>query len=165
MRSSLVLKSVLFCVLFNGAAIATAQASHLAREINRIGNACEANVPKVGMTTAEQGGAPSTVANAPGETAAVGDISFADTAKNQLNSLIESAAKVGATVNSSSCDGLMAQVAIDTLTADSGVQSKVLSDEDDVLAHQPNAVPLSAAAWLFSSALFGFVMVANRRKV
>jgi len=165
MRSSLILKSVLFCVLFNGAAIATAQAAHLAREINRIGNTCEAHGPKVGMTAADQGSAPSTVANAPGETAGAGDISFADTAKNQLNHLIESAAKVGATVNSSSCDGLMAQVAIDKLMANSVTQSKVLSGENDVLTHQPNAVSLSAAAWLFSSALFGFVMVANRRKV
>ena len=55
MRSSLILKSVLFCVLFNGAAIATAQAAHLAREINRIGNTCEAHGPKVGMTAADQG--------------------------------------------------------------------------------------------------------------
>lgn len=165
MRSSLVLKSVLFCVLFNGAAVATTQAAHLAREINRLGNTCEAYGPKVGMTAADQGDAAPTVANAQGEAAAVGDISFADSAKNQLNNLIESAAKVGATVNSSSCDGLMAQVAIDKLTADSGAQSKVLRDGDDVLTHQSNAVPLSAAAWLFSSALFGFVMVANRRKV
>ncbi|TPG75381.1 hypothetical protein [Pseudomonas arsenicoxydans] len=30
---------------------------------------------------------------------------------------------------------------------------------------QGNAVPIPAAAWLFSSALFGFVLFANRRKV
>ena len=65
MRSSLVLKSVLFCVLFNGAAIATAQAANLTREINRMGDACQAYGPKAGMTAAEQGGAPSTVANGP----------------------------------------------------------------------------------------------------
>lgn len=165
MRSSLVLKSVLFCVLFNGAAIATAQTANLTREINRMGDACQAYGPKAGMTAAEQGGAPSTVANGPGAAASVSDTSFADTAKNQLNSLIESATKVGATVNSSSCDGLMAQLAVDKLTADSGTQSKVLSGGDDALGNQSNAVPLAAAAWLFSSALFGFVMVANRRKV
>jgi hypothetical protein len=165
MRSSLVLKSVLFCVLFNGAAIATAQATNLAHEINRMGNACQAYGPKVGMTDTEQGGAPSTVANGSGAAASVSDISFADTAKNQLDSLVESATKVGASVNSSSCDGLMAQLVIDKLTADSVAQSKVLSGGDDALTNQPDAVPLSAAAWLFSSALFGFVMVANRRKV
>lgn len=31
--------------------------------------------------------------------------------------------------------------------------------------NQQNAVPIPAAAWLFSSALFGFVLFANRRKV
>lgn len=165
MRSSLVLKSVLFCVLFNGAAIATAQASPLIREINRIGNSCDAAGPKVGMTAAEQGGAASTVANGAGAAATVSDIDYADTAKNQLDGLVESAAKAGATVNSSSCDGLMAQLVVDKLTVDSGTQSKVLISADDALINPPNAVPLSAAAWLFSSALFGFVMVANRRKV
>lgn len=165
MRSSLVLKSVLFCVLFNGAAIATAHATNLAHEINRIADFCAASGPKVGTTAEGQAGAPSTVASELGAPVSLSDTSSVDTAKDQLNSLINSVVKVGATVNSSSCDGLMAQLNTDKFTADLDAQAKVLSGGVDAFTNQPNAVPLSAAAWLFSSALFGFVMVANRRKV
>lgn len=165
MRSSLVIKSVLFCVLFNGAAIASAHASNLAHEINRIGNSCAGAGPTTGTAIEERGEAPSTVASGPGAPASISYIYLADVAKDQIHSLIESAAKVGATVNRSSCDGLMAQLATDRFTTDLDVQSKVLSGGDDAFTNQPNAVPLSAAAWLFSSALFGFVMVANRRKI
>ncbi|MHC8354610.1 hypothetical protein ACYZTL_05050 [Pseudomonas sp. LB3P81] len=164
MRSSLVIKSVLFCALFNGAAVASAHATNLAHEINRIGNSCAGSEPKSGTAAEEQGDAPSNVASSLGAAPSVSDISSADTAKDQLKSLIESVAKVDATVNSSTCDGLMAQLASGKLMADSGAQNKVLSGGDDAF-NQPNAVPLSAAAWLFSSALFGFVMVANRRKI
>ena len=44
MRKSLILKCVLLSVLFNGAAVATAQAANLAHEISRIGNSCEESV-------------------------------------------------------------------------------------------------------------------------
>ncbi|MET0946891.1 MAG: hypothetical protein ABWY17_00370 [Pseudomonas sp.] len=165
MRSSLVLKSVLFCVLFNGAAIANANASHLAHEISRIADSCAAAGPKTGMAAEAQTGAPSTAANGLGATASIGDVDSADTAKNPLNGLIESAVKVGATVNSSACDGLMAQLVNDKFSAELDAQATVLSGGADAFTDQSNAVPLSAAAWLFSSALFGFVMVANRRKV
>ncbi|MCU1761118.1 VPLPA-CTERM sorting domain-containing protein [Pseudomonas sp. 14P_8.1_Bac3] len=165
MRSSVLLKSVLFCVLFNGAAIAGAQASNLAHEINRIGNSCEGSAPEVGMAVEEQGGAPYTVGSGLGAPTSVSDVYFTDTTKDQLNSLVASAAKGSASVNSSSCDGLMAQLATEKFTADLDAQSKVLSGGADAFTSQPNAVPLPAAAWLFSSALFGFVVVANRRKV
>lgn len=42
------------------------------------------------------------------------------------------------------------------------------TDFDDFVVgvnFKPSVVPLPAAAWLFGSALFGFVMVSNRRKV
>lgn len=35
----------------------------------------------------------------------------------------------------------------------------------DSYVNQPNVVPLPAAAWLFGTALFGFITVSNRRKV
>jgi hypothetical protein len=40
-----------------------------------------------------------------------------------------------------------------------------LAGTADSYINQQSAVPLPAAAWLLSSALFGFVVVANRRKV
>jgi hypothetical protein len=46
--------------------------------------------------------------------------------------------------------------------------AKVDADYDDYvvgLKFAPSVVPLPAAAWLFGSALFGFITVSNRRKV
>jgi hypothetical protein len=46
--------------------------------------------------------------------------------------------------------------------------AKVDADYDDFVVgvkFAPSPVPLPAAAWLFGSALFGFMMVSNRRKV
>lgn len=165
MRKSLVLKCVLLSVLFNGAAIAAAQASNLAHEISRIGNSCEESGAQVGMAVEQQGGAPFTVGDGLGVPTSVSDTYFADNTKDQLNSLVESASKVGATVNSSSCDGLMTELANSKFAANPDIQSKVLGGASEAFVNQPNAVSLPAAAWLFSSALLGFVVVANRRKV
>ena len=165
MRKSLVLKCVLLSVLFNGAAIASAQASNLAYEISRIGNSCEESGPQVGMAVEEQGGAPFTVGGGLGVPTSVSDIYFANNTKEQFNNLVESASKESAAVNSSACDGLMAELAGGKFSAGLDAQSKVLDGGAEAFANQPNAVSLPAAAWLFSSALFGFVVVANRRKV
>lgn len=165
MRKSLVLKSVLLSVLLNGAAIAGAQASNLAYEISRLGNSCVESGPQLGMAVEEQGGAPFTVSGGVGVPTSVSDVYFADNAKEQFNSLIESAARAGASVNSSACDGLMAELASGKFSTNPDTQTTVLNVAAEVFTSQPNAVSLPAAAWLFSSALFGFVMVANRRKV
>ncbi|CAI8804321.1 Secreted protein [Pseudomonas sp. IT-P12] len=165
MRKSLVFKCVLLSVLFNGAVITSAQASNLAYEISRIGNSCEEAGPQLGMAVEQQGGAPYTVGVGPGVPTSVSETYFSDNTKQQLNNLVESAAKVSAPVNSSACDGLMAQLAQGKFLANSDTQTKVLGGGGEVFANQPIAVSLPAAAWLFSSALFGFVMVANRRKV
>lgn len=165
MRKSLVLKCVLLSVLVNGAVIASAQASNLAYEISRIGNSCEDSGAQLGMAVEEQGGAPFSVGGGLGVPTSVSDMYFADNTKEQFNSLVESASKVGAAVNSSSCDGLMAQLANGKFSANLEVPGKVLVGVSEAFTNQSNAVSLPAAAWLFSSALFGFVMVANRRKV
>lgn len=165
MRKSLVLKCVLLSVLFNGAAIVTAQASNLAHEISRIGNSCEESGAQVGMAVEEQGGAPFTAGGGRAVPTSVSDIYFADNTKEQFNSLVESATKVGASVNSSSCDGLLAELASGKFSTNPEAQSKVLGGVSEAFVNQSNAVSLPAAAWLFSSALLGFVVVANRRKV
>jgi len=165
MRKSLILKCVLLSVLCNGAAVATAQAGNLAHEISRIGNSCEESGAQVGMAVEQQGGAPFTVGGGLGVPTSVSDIYFADNTKEQFNSLVESASKVGTSVNSSSCDGLMAELAGGKFSTNPDAQTKVLGGVSEVFASQPNAVSLPAAAWLFSSALLGFLVVANRRKV
>lgn len=165
MRKSLVLKSVLLSVLLNGAVIATAHAGNLAYEISRIGNSCEESGPQLGLAVEEQGGAPFTVASGLGVPTSVSDMFFADNTKEQFNNLIASATKVGASVNSSACDGLMAELASSKVSENLEASGKILGGVSEAFASQPNAVSLPAAAWLFSSALFGFVVVANRRKV
>jgi hypothetical protein len=165
MRKSVVVKSLLLSVLLNGAAVFSVQASNLAYEISRIGNFCDESRAQLAMAVEEQGGSPLSVGNGLNVSTAAGDAYFATTAKEQFNSLIESASRAGTSVNSSSCDGLMAQLGNSMSIVDSDTQAKLLGGTVEAVTSQPNAVPLSAAAWLFSSALFGFVMVANRRKV
>lgn len=46
-----------------------------------------------------------------------------------------------------------------------GVHLRALPDGESETYVTPSAVPLPAAVWLFGSALFGFMMVSNRRKV
>jgi hypothetical protein len=46
-----------------------------------------------------------------------------------------------------------------------GVHLRALPDGQSETYVTPSAVPLPAAVWLFGSALFGFMMVSNRRKV
>ncbi|MEX3772707.1 hypothetical protein [Pseudomonas sp. MYb118] len=165
MRKSLVFKCVLLSVLSNGAAVVSAQASNLAYEISRIGGSCEEAAPQRGTAVEEQSGAPFTLGVSSAIPAGANETNLAANTKQQFNILVESAAKVSASVNTSSCDGLMAQLAQGKFLANSDTPTKVLSAGTEVFTNQPIAVSLPAAAWLFSSALFGFVMVANRRKV
>ncbi|MNP27423.1 hypothetical protein D3C76_1203330 [compost metagenome] len=69
-----------------------------------------------------------------------------------------------ASVNTSACDGLMAEVAKQQFVIDP-LQDKGLTGDSAFHDTQPNAVPVSAVVWLFSSALLGFIVVANRRKI
>ncbi|MEZ1314563.1 hypothetical protein QIW53_00940 [Pseudomonas fluorescens] len=165
MRKSFVFKSVLLSVLVNGAVVASAHASNLAYEISRISDACEKGGPKSGNAAEAQRGSPLSVGVVIGVPASASENSAGANTRQQLNNLVESAANMTASVNSSACDGLMAQLAQGKFLADSDTQTKVMGTASEAFTNQPIAVSLPAAAWLFSSALFGFVMVANRRKV
>lgn len=165
MSSTRLGKYALFLVLSNGAAFTGAQASSLAYEISRIGNSCEQTGSQTGMATEDQAGSPSANSNGAGSSASIGEIYLKNTPAAQLGNLIQSASGAAASVNTSACDGLMTQVASDKSVVDPDTQNKVLGAVADAVVHQPTAVPLSAAAWLFSSALLGFIVVANRRKV
>lgn len=165
MRKSLVFKCVLLSVLFNGAAIAGAQASNLAYEISRISSSCEQSAPQRGAAAEEQGSELLTMAVNAVVPALANETIVAQNTKQQFNLLVESAGKVDAAVNTPTCDGLMAQLATGKFLENSETPTKVLGVSTQAFTNQPIAVSLPAAAWLFSSALFGFVMVANRRKV
>lgn len=165
MRKSLVIKSVLLSVLFNGAAILSAQASDLTYEISRIGTSCAENAPKTGMPVEEQTSAPITFGSGHGVPSLLSAIYFYNAPAAQLTNLFTSASDPVTSVNSSACDGLMAELPNDKLVADVSAQGKGLSAQTNAYGTQQNAMSLPAAAWLFSSALLGFVVVANRRKV
>ncbi|VVM43139.1 hypothetical protein PS662_00402 [Pseudomonas fluorescens] len=165
MRSTRLVKYAVFVMLSTGAAFASAQTSNLAYEISRIGTSCDETRSHNGVATDAQAGSPSAESNEAGTSASIGELYLKNTPAAQLGNLIQSASGAVASVNTSACDGLMTQVAGDKSVVDSDTQSKVLGAVTDVVAHQPAAVPLSAAAWLFSSALLGFIVVANRRKV
>jgi hypothetical protein len=165
MRSTLVIKFVLFSVILSGAAVASAQATSLADEISRISNTSEAPTPQLGTALEEHaGGASLAFGKGLGLPSLITDVYFDNAHSAKFNSVIHHAdSGVGVPVNSSSSDGLMAAVDNKQFKIDSTVQDKSLVEVSDI--NQPNAVPLPAAAWLFSSALFGFIVVANRRKI
>lgn len=165
MRSTLVIKFVLFSVILNAAAVASAQATSLSYEISRISNTSEESRPQLGTALEERAsGALLTFGKGLGLPSLITDIYFDDAHSAKFNSVIHHAdSGVGVSVNSSSGDGLMAAVDTKQFKIDSTIQDKSLVEVSDI--NQLNAVPLPAAAWLFSSALFGFIVVANRRKI
>ena len=162
MRSTLVIKFVLLSVILNGAAVASVQADSLANEIS---NASEALRPQLGTALEKHaGGALFTFGKGLGLPSLTTDIHLEDAPSAKANSVNHHAdSGVDVSVNSSSRDGLMAAVDNKKFKIDSSLQDKSLVGVSDI--NQPNAVPLSAAAWLFSSALIGFIVVANRRKI
>ncbi|MHC8400553.1 hypothetical protein ACYZTX_14015 [Pseudomonas sp. MDT1-17] len=161
MRSTLVIKFVLFSVILNGAAVASVQATSLPNENSRISTACDALSSQLGKALEERpSGAPLTVGSSLGLASSISAILDDD----QPDSMRDSGSGAGSTVNTFSCDGLMAAATSDPLVG-LDVQHKELVGGSDSYINQPNAVSLPAAAWLFSSALFGFIVVANRRKV
>ncbi|MHC8299313.1 hypothetical protein [Pseudomonas sp. ZS1P83] len=161
MRSTLVIKFVLFSVILNGAAVASVEATSFPNEINRINTTCGGLGSQLGKALEEHpSGAPLAVGSGLQWASSIAAILDDD----QPNSMINSGPGAGSTVNTFSCDGLMAAVTSASLVG-LDVQDKGLAGGSDSYINQPNAVPLPAAAWLFSSALFGFIVVANRRKI
>lgn len=160
MRSTLVIKFVLLSVILNGAAVASAQATSLA-----VSTACEEFGPQLCTALKEHtGGALLTFGKGFGLPSLITDIYVDDAHSPKVNRVVHHAdSGVDVSVNSTSHDGLMAAVDNKKFKIDSSLQDKSLVGVSDV--NQPNAVPLSAAAWLFSSALLGFIVVANRRKI
>jgi hypothetical protein len=160
MRPTLFIKFVLFSTLLNGAAVFSAQATSFTNEFNNMNIACADLVTETGLdlegpatgelSTFESSlGVPSLVSNS------------AQLA--QFSSVIyRSESGKGNAVNSSACDGLMAAASSEQLKDVQAIDPTATADS---FASPSNAVPLPAAAWLFSSALFGFIVVANRRKV
>lgn len=161
MRPILVIKSVLVLMLVNGAVVLNAQATTFVNEYNRMSNACDAVSSQMGTSLAEPSDSELlSFGNGLGVPSLVTEIYFDGSHSAKFSSVVHQAGSTDS-VNVSSCDGLMAAASSDQPAVDlSGQDTELVT-----MSNEPKAVPLSAVAWLFSSALFGFVMVANRRKV
>lgn len=159
MRTTVFIKLIVLFATLNGVAVATAQAANLPYEISRISSACEGARTQAAVASTEA----ATVASTNLGTAHGGSSLDAKSAKIS-NADNGSKSGVNASVNSSACDGLMTEVAKQPFAINS-VQDKGLAGDSAFHDTQPNAVPVSAVVWLFSSALLGFIVVANRRKI
>lgn len=84
---------------------------------------------------------------------------------NGVNSSGELVDSLGLWANAANFNGLLAALASDDFRVGLHIQAIGGQGVSDSYVNQLNPVPLPAAAWLFASALFGFVVVANRRKV
>jgi hypothetical protein len=159
MRTTVFIKLMVLFATLNGVAVSTAQATNLPNEISRISGACEGARAQAGV--ASTGSAAAATANLGNDHSG----SSPDTQSAQLaTSDTGSKSGASASVNTSACDGLMTKVAAQPFVIDP-VQDKGLTGETAFHDTQANAVPVSAVVWLFSSALLGFIVVANRRKI
>jgi hypothetical protein len=161
MRPTAVIKPVLIMMLLNGVAIFNAQATSFVNESNRMGNSCDALRSQAGISLEESSSSELlNLGSGLGVPSLVTDIYFDGGQSAKFSSVVHHPGSTES-VNVSSCDGLMAGVTGDQVMVNLDAQDS----EQTAITTQPKAVPLSAAAWLFSSALLGFVVVANRRKV
>ncbi|MEB2519439.1 hypothetical protein SOP85_29050 [Pseudomonas sp. YuFO20] len=159
MRTTVFIKLMVLFATLNGVAASIAHAANLPNEISRISSACEG------------ARAQSAVASTEGITAAASSLGKASDGSSPSAQIAQVASAntgsksgASASVNTSACDGLMTKVATQAFAIDP-VQDKGLTGESAFHDTQPNALPVSAVVWLFSSALLGFIVVANRRKI
>lgn len=159
MRTTVFIKLIVLFATLNGVAVATAQAASLPYEISRISSACEG------------ARAQATAVSTEGTTAAAASLgkdhggSSLDAKSAKISSTDNgSGSGASASVNTSACDGLMTEVATQQFAIDP-LHDKGMTGDSAFHDTQPNAVPVSAVVWLFSSALLGFIVVANRRKI
>jgi len=161
MRTTVVIKAVLALVILNGGIVCNAQAANFINDYNSMKNSCDALKAQLG-TIPDDSSASEVLAlgNGLGVPALLTDIYFDGVQSARFSSIT---AHTGTTesVNVSSGDGLMASVSNDHAIVDLNEHETGLTS----LSSPPKAVPFSAVAWLFSSALLGFVVMANRRKV
>ncbi len=161
MRTTVVMKTVFALVLLIGGAVSNSQAASFINDYNRMSNSCDALKEQLGTVLEEPSGNEIlSLGNGLGVPALLTDIYFDGVQSAQFSSVPHLPGSTES-VNISSSDGLMASVSKDHAIVElSGQETGVTS-----ISIQPKAVPFAAVAWLFSSALFGFVVMTNRRKI
>ncbi|WCM53752.1 hypothetical protein OH720_12310 [Pseudomonas sp. WJP1] len=159
MRTTVFIKLIVLFATLNGVAVSSAIAANLPYEISRISSACEGARAQAAAASTE-GALAATESLGKDHGGSSPDAKSVKLTSTDNGS--ESAAN--ASVNTSACDGLMTEVATQQFVIDP-LHDKGMTGESAFHVTQPNAVPVSAVVWLFSSALLGFIVVANRRKI
>ncbi len=184
MHPTLFIESALLLILLNGATISSAQAASFVYKPSCKSNPDEDLRPQLGMLIKEPaGGAPFISRNSidvpsslPGGNAIgfhtdfSGDsdtqsIATKGVLNNRVNALGGWVSVLGPCANASSFNSLIAAFSNGQFRVGRPVQGIGLAGTANSYINQRSAIPLPAAAWLFSSALFGFILFANRRKV
>ncbi|MGE8063658.1 hypothetical protein [Pseudomonas sp. NPDC089569] len=161
MHPTVVIKSVLVVMVLGSAATFNAQASNFVNESSRMDSSRDAVKSQVGVAPEATSGS-GLIAYGKGREVAsvVADTHLEGAPSAKSNSVTHESRSTGS-VKVPAGDGLMASVSSDQ----SVINPDARSIESNGISTQQKAVPISAVVWLFSSALFGFVVVANRRKV
>lgn len=172
MRLVLLTKSLVLLLLLNGASVLCAQAAGSVSESEQPGSLLHRSDSYAGVPFSFQ----SEPARLPG----IGAVGFLSTLSREhdmhslkgewllrdgLSAADKSSGFLGALTGAGSFDGLIAVLVEGRLRVGLHSQGIGLIGSSVVYPAQPTAVPLPAAAWLFASALFGFIVVASRRKV
>jgi hypothetical protein len=163
MHPMLLIEAVLL-LLLSGATVTTVQAASMKADVAQVANgSSEALLSRVSLLAVDR---PNAVLNAPNDDLGV-QLSIANPYFTDAHFAGNYLAGTGLRVNPIPFDGLIAAHASGHFKVGLQDQSMGLADQSMSYSYvnQPSAVPLSTAAWLFASALLGFVTVANRRKV
>ena len=184
MHLTLFTKYVLLLMLLNSATVSSAQADSLVYKSSCMSNSGKDLGPQLGMLIkAHAGGALFIFRNSidvpsslPGGNAIGFHTDFSGDSNTQsiatkgvlnhgVNALGEGVSFLGPCANASSFNSLIAALANGQFRVGRHVQGTGLAGTANSHINQRSAISLPAAAWLFSSALFGFIVFANRRKV
>ncbi|WP_157015994.1 hypothetical protein [Pseudomonas batumici] len=141
MHLTLFIKSVLLLTLLNGATVSSAQAASLVYKSSCMSHSGEDLRPQPGMLIQEHAGGALFIS------------------RNSIN------VPLSLPGGASSCNSLIAALANGQFRVGRHVQGIGLAGTANSYINQRRALSLPAAAWLFSSVLFGFIVFANRRKV
>ncbi|WP_338523241.1 hypothetical protein NUH87_26030 [Pseudomonas batumici] len=184
MHLTLFIKSVLLLILLNGATVSSAQAASLVYKSSCMSNPGEDLRPQPGMLIQEHAGGALFISrnsinvplSLPGGNAIGFHTDFSGDSDTQgmatkgvlnngVNALGEWVSFLGPCANAYSFNRLMAAPANGQFRVGRHVQGIDLTGTANSYINQRRALSLPAAAWLFSSVLFGFIVFANRRKV
>ncbi|MEA1604707.1 hypothetical protein [Pseudomonas spirodelae] len=172
MRLVLLTKSLVLLLLLNGASVSCAQAAGSASESEQARNILHRSDLYAGV--------PFSFQSKPARLPSISAIGLLSTLsrehdvqslkgewllRDEFSAADKSSGFLGVWAGAGSIDRMIAVLVESRLRVGLNSQGIGLIGPSVIYTAQPNTVPLPAAAWLFASALFGFIVVASRRKV